>query len=353
MSAPDAPIIDLRSDTVTRPDAAMRSVIAAAEVGDDVLREDPTVRALEAEVAGLLGHEDAVFVATGTLSNQIALRAWTEPGDIFLCEAAAHIHLYESGAPYALAGLTPRLITGQRGLFDAETAARAIAQADTMPLAHLAQPVKLLAIENTHNAGGGAVWPVEALDALAQTVQARGLRLHCDGARLWNAAVALEVEPARIAVQCDSVSVCFSKGLGAPMGSALAGPRPFIARARRFKQQYGGGFRQAGMMAAAARYALAHNRERLADDHVRARRLAQGLADLPGLIVDPATVETNILRLRVTAMSAQAFARQLAAAGVRVYAFGADGIRCVTHLEIDDAMISRAITAAAAILRAP
>lgn len=336
-------LIDLRSDTVTRPGPAMRAVIAAAEVGDDVLQEDPTVRALEVEVADLLGQEDAVYVVSGTLSNQLALRSWTEPGDIFLCESSSHIHLYEQGAGYALAGLTPRLITGQRGTFDAETAARAIETADTMPLPHLAQPVKLLAIENTHNAGGGAVWPLERLDDVAQSVQERGLRLHCDGARLWNAAAALEVEPARLSVQCDSISVCFSKGLGAPMGSALAGPRHLIDRARRFKHQYGGGFRQAGMMAAAARYALQHHRERLVEDHQRARRLAEGLADLPGVVCDPATVETNILRFRLTTLPAAAFARQLASEGVMVYAFGSDGIRCVTHLDVDDAMLTRAL----------
>ena len=336
-------VVDLRSDTVTRPTPAMRRAMAEAEVGDDVFGEDPTVRRLEERVAELLGKEAALFTPSGTMANQLAIRAWTEPGDAVLAEARAHVLVYERAAPTALSGVLPLAIEGERGLFPPEAVEARIPPAPAGMPPGLFPPAKLLCLENTHNAGGGSVWPLDRFAATVREARRHGLRVHCDGARLWNAAVAAGVPERAYADHCDSVAVCFSKGLGAPVGSLLAGDRAFIDRARRFRGMFGGGMRQAGVLAAAALHALDHHRERLAEDHAHARILAAALAEQPGVSIDPAAVETNILYFRLRGMAAAKFAEACEARGVRVLAIGVDTVRLVTHLDVSRAAVDRAI----------
>ncbi len=338
--------IDLRSDTVTLPTPAMRQAMANAAVGDDVFGEDPTVNALEQRTAELLGKEAAVFVPSGTMANQIAIRSHTEPGDEILVEANAHIYYFEAGAPAALAGVLCRCLAGTRGIFTAGDVEAVLRPSDP----HFA-PTRLICIENTHNRGGGSIWPLERLAAVAAVARQHQLRLHLDGARLWNAAVATGIPERDYAAPFDSVNVCFSKGLGAPVGSALAGSREFIQRARRFRKQYGGGMRQAGILAAGALFALEHQRARLAEDHANARTLAQGLAQLPGIELDPATVQTNMVIFRVTTLPARQLAQKLNAAGVRVLATGPDTIRAVTNLNVSAEDIAAAVEIFARVLK--
>jgi threonine aldolase len=321
--------IDLRSDTITQPTPAMREAMARAEVGDDVFGDDPTVARLEARTAEILGKESAVFTPSGTMANQLALRSHTEPGDEILVDGNAHIYYYESGAPAALAGVMCRCLPGVRGVFNAADVEAVLRPADQ----HFA-PTKLLCIENTHNRGGGSIWPIERIREVVELSRARGLRLHLDGARLWNASVATGIPESDYATHFDSVSVCFSKGLGAPIGSALCGTREFIQRARRFRKMYGGGMRQAGILAAGALHALEHHRARLAEDHANARALAEGLSRLPGLELDLASVQTNIVLMRVQNPPAVTLMSALNQAGVRVLATGPDTIRAVTSLMV-------------------
>ncbi|MEQ9398138.1 MAG: GntG family PLP-dependent aldolase [Longimicrobiales bacterium] len=336
-------MIDLRSDTVTRPTDAMREAMARAEVGDDVYGDDPTVNALQARVAELLGKEDAVFVTSGTLSNQIALRAHCEPGDMALMEVGAHIAVNEGGAAAALAGVSVGPIRGAHGLFGPE------AVADIVEVPHPFNPPnhqplpRLVCIENTHNGGGGVPWTRADIDPVADAARAHGLTLHMDGARLWHAAAATGESVGHLAEPFDTVSVCFSKGLGAPVGSALVGSRALIRRARRFKQQYGGGFRQGGILAAAALHALDHHRERLVDDIARARTFAEGLAGIDGVRVDVDRVRTNIVRYEVTKGTAGAFVDACHARGVHMLPGGRRGVRAVMHLGIDDQDVERAL----------
>jgi threonine aldolase len=343
-------VIDLRSDTVTKPTEAMRAAMAAAEVGDDVFQDDPTVKLLEQTVADLLGKEDAIYVPSGTMSNQIALRTHTQPGDIVLASEGAHIDSSELGSANALAGLTIRQLPTERGTFTAEQVAAALAKSETSLPGHLMQPVTLVACENTHNGAGGTVWPLPGLQAVAATAAAAGAASHMDGARLWNAVAATGVREAEYAAPFDSVSVCFSKGLGAPVGSALVGSRKFTDRARRFKQMYGGGFRQAGIVAAAALYALEHNRERLVEDHQNAIRLAAGLAELPGIEFDAALVDTNIIYFDLTTMPASAFCAALQGHGVAMIGSGRR-VRAITNLGVAAADIDQALRAIAKVLR--
>jgi threonine aldolase len=329
--------IDLRSDTITKPTPAMRRAMAEAEVGDDVLGDDPTVNALEARTAELLGKDAALYVPSGTMANQIAIRAHTEPGDELLVEAEAHIYYYEAGAPAALSGVMCRLISGQRGIFTA-----ADVRAVLRPVNVHYPRMRLLCLENSHNRGGGSVWSVDQVAAVTGAAHEAGLRTHLDGARLWNATAATGVSEAEYSRHFDSVSVCFSKGLGAPVGSALAGPAEFIQRARRFRKQFGGGMRQAGIIAAGALYALEHHRQRLRDDHANARRLALALATVPGLHLNAAEVETNMVYFDVTTMPATDLVAKLAAAGVLVLATGPNRIRAVTSLEVTHDDVARA-----------
>jgi threonine aldolase len=320
--------IDLRSDTVTRPSAAMREAMAHAEVGDDIVQEDPTVEALERRVAELLGKADALYMPSGHMSNQVALRAHSQHGDALICHASSHVYFYETGSPCAISGLTPRLIDTPEGWFTVDQI-----QPHLLPLNIHHAHNRILSLENTHNRCGGAVWPRELFAEVAEFGHRTGLAVHLDGARLWNACSATGTEPADWAQHCDTLSVCFSKGLGAPVGSALAGPKDFIERARFFRKQFGGQMRQAGIIAAGALYALEHNRGRLAEDHANARALAGALSASPALAaLEP---QTNIVMIDVSGgITAAELAAALRERGVLVYAIAPQRIRAVTHLDV-------------------
>ena len=331
-------MIDLRSDTVTKPTPAMREAMANAEVGDDVLGDDPTVKRLEERTAELLGKETAVYMPSGTMTNQVAIRAHTEAGNEVLMDMNAHVCFYEAGAPAALSGVMCRLLPGVRGIFTA-----ADVEAALRPKNLHFPPTKLVCVENTHNRGGGSVWPIDRIAEVSETARRHGLRLHLDGARVWNASAATGVPEREYASFFDSVSVCFSKGLGAPVGSALAGTKEFTDRARRFRKQFGGGMRQAGIIAAGALYALENHRARLVEDHANAKRFAEGIHGLPGIEVDPATIETNIVSFRVTAMPAAELVQKLKDRGVLVLANAVDRIRVVTHLDVTKDQVEEAV----------
>jgi threonine aldolase len=325
------PPIDLRSDTVTRPSPAMRQAMAEAEVGDDVYGDDPTINELEREVAGLFGYPAALFTPSGSMANQIGLRLLVKPGQELVCDHGAHVVRSELGAAAAFSGITTRTWLAERGLLDPELVAQVITP--NMPWHQVSTAA--IAVENTHNFGGGTVQPPAAVREVVELGRRHGLGLHLDGARIWNAHVATGLELIELAEGFDTVSVCLSKGLGAPVGSLLMSSVERIAEARIWRKRYGGGMRQAGILAAAGLYAVRNNIKRLADDHDRTRRLAAGLD------VDPAGVDTNILVLRVpdTGRIAQPAAEQ----GVLVSVLGSTVMRLVTHLDIDDDAIDRAI----------
>jgi threonine aldolase len=334
------PVIDLRSDTVTTPTAAMRRAMAEAEVGDDVYREDPTVRALEERSAELTGKEAALFTSSGTLANQLALKVWTEPGDQVVLEARSHFLQFEPASMALISGVVARPVDSERGWFGpAEVAERLAAPA------YGTVRTSLVCIENTHNRAGGAVFPEAALEELARFCRERSLPLHMDGARLFNAAVASGRSAARVAAPADSVSFCLSKGLGCPVGSLLCGPEDFIEEARTVRQVLGGGMRQAGVLAAAGLVALDTMVERLAEDHRRARRLAEGLAALPGVRLDPERVETNIVIFGLDRLPAPELQRRLEERGVRCGAIEAHKVRMVLHHQVDDAGVETAVRA--------
>lgn len=336
-------MIDLRSDTCSRPTLDMRAAMANAEVGDDVYGDDPTVKALEVAVARLLGKEAAVYMPTGTMTNQVALRVHTESSDAVLFDQNAHVYLLEGGAPAAFSGILPRLLPGVRGIFTPADVLSALGQPHPFFPPTILPPVRLLCVENTHNLGGGSVWPVSAIDGVAQAARNAGLALHLDGARLWHATVASGVSEARYAAPFDTVSVCFSKALGAPVGSCLVGSAALMARARRFKQQIGGGFRQAGIIAAGALHALTHHRSRLHQTHAHARRFAQAVADLPGIHLDPATVETNIVRFNLTTVGAAAFVEEAHRRGVYLLPSGPAAVRAVFYLDLSESDVGDAL----------
>ena len=337
-------MIDLRSDTISQPSDAMRQAMANAVVGDDLYGDDPTVKELEQTVAELLGKDDAIYMPTGTMTNQVALRTHTSLGDAVLFDQISHVYVLEGGAPAALSGVLPRLLPTPNGIFKPEDVTAVMGVSHPFFPTTVMPPITLLCIENTHNIGGGKVWPLEQLSAVCDRGRSHGLKLHMDGARLWNASAASGVSERDYASHFDTVSVCFSKGLGAPVGSALCGPKDFIARARRFKQMFGGGFRQAGIIAAGALYALKNNRSRLTRDHEHAQMIADGIAQLPGIQIDPSSVETNIVRFKVTSMSGGEFATRLHEKGLYVLPSGADGIRIIPYLNISREQIEAAIT---------
>jgi threonine aldolase len=340
-------VIDLRSDTITKPTPAMRKAMAEAEVGDDVLGDDATVKELERRTADLLGKEDALFVPSGTMSNQLAIRCHTQPGDEMLLDADAHIYWYEGGGSAALSGVTCRTLRSVRGVFSSADVRAALRPIDI----HF-PPTRLLAVENTHNRGGGAIWPLEQIREVCGVARDAGIRTHLDGARLWNASSAAGISESAYARDFDSVSVCFSKGLGAPVGSALAGSREFTTRARRFRKQFGGGMRQAGIIAAGAIHALAHHRERLADDHANAKQLASGLGGIPGIHVSPGTIDTNMVYFDVEGYSAMQLSGLLGEMNVLVLPTGEQTIRAVTSMAVDVDDISRAVDAVRDIMTA-
>ncbi len=339
-------LIDFASDTKTRPTAGMRAAMAAAEVGDERANEDPTVNRLNARCAELLGKEEAVFLPSGTMANEIALAVHCRPGEEVICDATSHIIGFEGGGPAALAGVMIQPLPGRRGIFSAEQLRSAL-----RPDRPYAPRQRLVAVEQTSNLGGGAVWPLATLEAVADVARSAGLSRHMDGARLMNACVASGIDAAAYARPFDSVWIDFSKGLGAPGGAVLAGSQAFCTEAFRLKLRWGGAMRQSGVIAAGCEYALDHQVERLAEDHANARRLAAGLAGLDGIVIDPAEVETNLVYFDVVGRSAAAFTAALLAEGVRMTEMGSTRVRAVTHLDVDASMVDRAIRAAAGVLR--
>ncbi len=322
---------DLRSDTVTKPSAGMRQAMANAEVGDDMIHEDPTVNRLEATMTELFGMEAAVYACSGTQSNQMAVWAHTQPGDELLIHETGHIANFEAGAPAALSGVSCRTLPGSHGMLDAEQL-RGKIRADDQ---HLCRTV-LVCLENTTNVGGGRAYPLAQVERVGQWAHENNLKVHVDGARLFNASVAKGYSVRAFAQHVDSISICFSKGLGCPMGSVLLGPAPLIARARRARKLFGGALRQAGIPAASALYALEHNIERLAEDHANARLFAELIAGIDGIIIDPAEVETNLVFFDLHPK--RGLAAQLSAAllerGVRINASGPQRLRACTHLDV-------------------
>jgi threonine aldolase len=335
--------VDLLSDTVTRPTRAMRQFMCEAEVGDEQTFEDPTVNALQEMVAELLGKEAALFLPSGTMCNEIAMRVHCRPGDEMIAHRTAHPIHYEAGGPAALAGVNVSALDGARGQYDEGAVAAAI-----RPDSRYMPRSRLLWVEQTSNLGGGSIWPLARIAAVTDVARRHGMRTHLDGARLMNAVVASGVAAREFAKAFDSAWIDFTKGLGAPVGAALAGSREFIAEAWRFKQQMGGAMRQAGIIAAGGIFALRHHVTRLTEDHVNARRLAEGLCGLPGVVLDPASVETNIVIFELNgAVDAKQVLAALLARGIRMGAMGPRTIRAVTHLDVSPPQIEHALEAAA------
>ncbi len=335
--------IDLRSDTVTKPTPAMRKAMAEAEVGDDVYGEDPTVNALQAEAAALLGKEAALFVASGTMANQIALKAHTQPGDEVVAHPLAHIVRAESAAGAALAGVQFRPVGEDDGTMD-PVKIEAVYQTGENP--HFA-PTRLICVENTHNLLGGTVWPMERLEAVAAVAKKHKLLLHMDGARVLNAAIALDLRPDKITAGADSVSMCFSKGLGAPVGSVIAGSKAFVTRCARYRKMYGGGMRQAGILAAAARHALQHHVERLAEDHAHARLLAEGMAQSKHITFPNGMPQTNLVFFGCThpTVTLDKLLAGLRERGILVGQAYSTLARAATHLDVSRAEIETTVGA--------
>jgi threonine aldolase len=331
--------IDLRSDTVTRPTPGMRAAMAAAEVGDDVFGDDPTVKRLESRIADMLGKEAALYVPSGTMSNQICLRLHCQPGDEFLCETNCHILCYEQGAYAQLFGIAAQPIEGEHGVLHVEQLMNRIRPSNE----HCVR-TRLVCLENTHNRGAGRVQPYDDVAEICGWAAENGLARHLDGARLFNAVVASGISAADWAAHFDTVSVCFSKGLGAPVGSALSGPADLIRHARRVRKALGGAMRQVGIIAAGALYALEHHVERLADDHAHARLLAQAIRSTPGLKLDPEVVDTNIVIFDIDPElgTAAAFCARLRDEGVWMYPIAPQRIRAVTHLDVSRQQIEHA-----------
>ena len=328
---PSDAVIDFRSDTLTKPSPAMRKAMAEAEVGDDVFGEDPTVNRLEATVAEILGKEAAVFVTSGTQANQVAIRAQTQPGDELIGAERSHFYRYETGGYAVMSGCSVCFVEDERGVFTGDDVVTCIRSTDQ----HYAVS-RMVMCENTQNRGCGKVWPVEAMASIRRVADEHGLIMHLDGARLWNACVASGLKPTDYTRYFDTVAVCFSKGLGAPIGSAIAGTTATIARARRVRKMFGGAMRQAGIIAAGALYALEHNVDRLAEDHANARRLAEALVELPGLTLDPTDVESNIVLFDVDESlgTAKDVVARMDTVGVRMLPVAPQRVRALTHLDV-------------------
>lgn len=322
-------MIDLRSDTVTRPSDGMRKAMYEAEVGDDVYGEDPTVNRLEARISGRLGTEEALFVPSGTMANQICLHVLADPGDEILLERGAHIFNYESGAAGLLSGLQLHPLDGHKGRLRPQQVEAAI-----RPDMQVFPRTRVVSVENTANQAGGVVYSLDHIEAIAEVAHDHNLRLHLDGARLWNASVAHDVPERDFADPFDLTWVALSKGLGAPAGSVIAGPAPLIKDARRTRKQFGGGMRQAGILAAAGLYALDHHRPHLEDDHRKARRLAETIAALPAFELDPDEVETNILIFEVTSDTASSVVDALKEEDLLLTPFGPHTVRATTHRDV-------------------
>ncbi len=339
-------LLDFRSDTVTRPTAGMRAAMAAAEVGDDVLGDDPTVHRLQARVAEMVGKEAAIFVPSGTMSNLIAVRLHCRPGDELICEAGCHIYNYEQGGYTQLCGVAARALEGKYGVLEL----RQLDDCVRPDNPHYVR-TRLVCLENTHNRGGGRIQPYTVVESICAWARAQHLAAHPDGARLWNAAIATGIELKSWARHFDTVGVCFSKGLGAPVGSALCGPRDLVAEAVRHRKVLGGGMRQAGVLAAAALYALDHHVDRLAEDHANAQRLADGIRRIDPLRLDPETVDTNLVFFHVSPAwgNAADFSSRLKERGVLMLATSPTMIRAVTHLDVSSTDVDRALQAIQAV----
>lgn len=338
-------IVDLRSDTVTKPTDAMRRAMSEAEVGDDIYREDPTARALEERAAALLGKEAALFVPSGTMANQIAMMLHCRPGDDVIIPKDAHVRLYESGGASAWAGVQ-FTEAGSGGTFDV----RALDASMHPPDYHCPRS-RLVSLENTHNRAGGRVFPQDEVVRVAARARVLGLALHLDGARIWNAAIATGLAPATLAEPFDTVAACFSKGLGAPAGSVIAGTKSSMGEALRVRKRLGGGMRQVGVLCAAALHALEHHRDRLAIDHENARTLAEALGHVEGFECDPSRAETNIVIFESLRIAPAELCARAKKEGVLVSPFGGTSVRAVTHLDVDRAGIARAAEVLAAASR--
>lgn len=341
-------MIDLRSDTVTKPTAGMRAAMAAAEVGDDVYREDPTINRLEERVAELLGKEAALFVPSGTMSNQVAIKTHTQPGDEVILEEYCHIYNWEAGSPSFLSGVTCRTVRGDHGVVTLEQLRDKIRPVND----HMVR-TKVVSLENTHNHGGGRIFPLATICEIEKWARQNELIMHLDGARLWNAVVATGTPFQEWAKSFDSVSVCFSKGLGAPVGSALAGGKDFITRARRFRKVFGGAMRQAGVLAAAALYALDHHIQRLAEDHANARIIAAAVRDCSALTLVPPDVHSNLVWFEVNEKlgTARDIGAQLKERGVLIGVDHPKRLRACTHLDVSKADVERASAAIRAVCK--
>ncbi|MFH1068245.1 MAG: low-specificity L-threonine aldolase [Candidatus Glassbacteria bacterium] len=333
-------VIDLRSDTVTRPSEAMRRAMYDAEVGDDVYAEDPTVNRLEERAAGIFGREAALFVPTGSMGNAVCLDVLTRPGSEVICDRLSHVYNYELSSMAVFSGLIPRVIDGAQGAPTADQVEAAI-----HPDIYYVAPTGCISLENTANIAGGRIYPVERMRSVISLARSRGIPVHLDGARIFNSAAALGLGVDQLTAGVDCVMFCLSKGLGAPVGSMVTGSREFILEARRVRKRMGGGMRQAGVIAAAGLYALEHNVARLAEDHANAKRLAGALAEIPGISTSPETVETNIIMVQTAppAPAADQLCRRLGELGVRVDPLGKNKTRLVTHLDVSGDDVSRAI----------
>jgi threonine aldolase len=332
--------IDLRSDTVTKPSKAMRQAIAEAEVGDDVFEDDPTVKKLEEMVAELLGKEKALFVSSGTMANEVAIKSHTKPGDEVILEEDSHIYNYEVGAPSVLCGVQVKPLKGERGVLTIQQILDHIRPEDI----HV-PPTTLICLENTHNRAGGTIYPLGEIKKIREATKPFGIKMHLDGARLWNATIATGIPLDEYARHFDSVSVCLSKGLGAPIGSVISGDSGFIQIARRNRKMFGGGMRQVGIIAAAGIYAIENNFNRLIEDHRNAKVLAQGVSKTPGLSVDLESVQTNIvvIDIRESGMDVAHVLEKLKEKSVLAVPFGKNKIRCVTHLDVNRDDIYKAL----------
>ena len=338
-------MVDLRSDTVTRPSAKMRDVMMKAEVGDDVLGDDPTVITLQRLAARMLGKQAALFVPSGTMSNSVAIRAHTQPGDEIICEAGSHIYFYEGGGYAALSGCSIQLVKGENGVMTAAQV-RAGIRKSAGSMSHFPDGT-LVCLENTANRGGGVCWQQQAIDDVAKVAHEKDCAVHMDGARLFNAVVYTGVDATHMVRYCDTISICLSKGLGAPVGSLLVGSEELISRAHRWRKMFGGGMRQSGILAAAGIYALENHIERLQDDHARIHRLAAALDGMDHFTVQMDTVQTNMVYIEVepSRYSAKEVVKRLAERGVHLFDTGPATLRAVTHLDVDDEGIGQAIDA--------
>ena len=339
-------MIDLRSDTVTRPTAAMRAVMAVAEVGDDVFGEDPTVNSLEQRVATLFGHETGLFCPSGTMANQIAVNIHTRPGDEIICDEGTHIYRYEGGGTMATSGCSVKFVPSDRGRFTANSVKAAINDPDAQWLAR----TRLVELENTCNRGGGAVWDLAEVDRIRAVCTTHGLAMHMDGARIFNALAVSKESPDQWGLRFETVSICLSKGLGSPVGSVLVGSSALMTAARRVRKRLGGGMRQAGILAAACHYALDHHVDRLVEDHVRAAQIGSALAELP-YVAEVMPVETNIVIFTLAGdLQAAPFLERMKSAGVLAAAFGPNMVRMVLHLDVNDTDVEKTIEALQAYL---